>query len=155
MTTDTLDTAIKSLKHEEGFRGHPYHCSEGVLTVGYGTAFPITPMEASMLLLHRTQNMLSELESQVDAHFDMKMHDLPEVVQRALLEMAYQLGVNGLLGFRRMFEAIRTEDWVKAHDEALDSRWARQTPGRAARMAALLLNGRVHTRATGRMEVSI
>ena len=53
--------------------------------------------------------------------------------------MGYQMGVSGLMRFRRMWAAIRRFDWTEAHREALDSLWAKQTPKRAREVAALLL----------------
>lgn len=38
------------IKSEEGFRGFPYRDVAGILTVGYGTTFPLTDEEATMLL---------------------------------------------------------------------------------------------------------
>jgi len=67
--------------------------------------------------------------------------DLPEPWQRALINMAFQLGVGGLAGFRRMLAALRQRDGPGAMREALDSVWATQTPERAARVAALFLEG--------------
>ena len=54
-----------------------------------------------------------------------------------LTHMAYQLGATGLSRFRRMKAALCEipPDYCEAADEMLDSRWARQTPGRARRLA--------------------
>lgn len=62
----------------------------------------------------------------------------PEDVQRALGNMAYQLGVDGLLGFRVMFAALAVGDRKRAAEAAQDSRWFRQTPNRAKRVIGLI-----------------
>lgn len=60
----------------------------------------------------------------------------------ALVNMAFQLGVNGLLGFSKMLLHLQHGRWQEAHDAALDSKWAREdTPGRAKRIAKQLLTG--------------
>ena len=64
--------------------------------------------------------------------------DEDEDVQRALANMVYQLGVQGVCNFRLMLEALEDGDRVEAADEALDSRWAEQTPKRAWRVANLI-----------------
>ena len=72
---------------------------------------------------------------------------LNDVRQAVLGSMAYQMGQGsrasgkGLLGFKAMLAALRAEAWDVAAMEALDSRRARQTPGRAGREAQLLLTG--------------
>lgn len=55
-----------------------------------------------------------------------------------MANMAYQLGVSGVLRFRKMLEALRAGDREKAAEEALDSAWATQTPERAQRVARLI-----------------
>jgi len=62
----------------------------------------------------------------------------PPDVRRALLNMAYQLGVSGLLNFSKMLTALQAGDREEAAREALDSLWAKQTPNRARRVALLL-----------------
>ena len=61
-----------------------------------------------------------------------------EVRDAALISMAYQLGVSGLFKFKRMIAAIKTQDWKEAEKQALDSRWAKQTPERAIETARML-----------------
>jgi lysozyme len=51
----------------------------------------------------------------------------------------YQLGKDGGLAFNNMWDAINRGDARAAHDEALDSLWAKQTPKRAKRFANMLL----------------
>jgi len=55
--------------------------------------------------------------------------------------MGFQLGVRGLLNFRRMWTALEQKDYAMAAEEALDSRWAEQTPNRAAEVAAWIADG--------------
>ena len=49
--------------------------------------------------------------------------------------MCYQMGLAGVLRFRKMIQALNRNDYGKAADEALDSLWAEQTPNRAKRVA--------------------
>jgi lysozyme len=65
--------------------------------------------------------------------------DQPEEIQRALGNMAYQLGISGLLKFSKMLEALKNGQRELASIEALDSSWAKQTPARAKRVAKLIL----------------
>ena len=67
--------------------------------------------------------------------------DSPEPVRRAIQNMRYQLGRGGLAGFRNMLAALAYGNYAEAAREALNSRWAQQTPARARRVAALIRKG--------------
>ena len=124
---------IHSIKEHEGFRGQQYTDHLGFPTIGYGTKLPLTEQEAAWLLQHRLDRMESELEARRE-----DFHRLPVAVREGLLEAAYQLGVPGLLRFSKMWAAIRQQDWERAADEALASRWNEQTPKRAQALASVL-----------------
>ena len=128
------DRLIADLKRDEGFRAKPYRDSEGLLTIGYGTLIEagISEAEAELLLVHRLEQMIAELVAiHPIAHF-------PEAVQRALCNMAYNLGVVRLSEFRRMWRALEDGYLERAADEALDSKWARQVGSRSERIAELI-----------------
>jgi lysozyme len=55
--------------------------------------------------------------------------------------MAFQMGINGLKEFTRMLAAVQGQHWQIAHDEMLDSAWARETPARARQYANIMLTG--------------
>lgn len=66
----------------------------------------------------------------------------------ALVNMAFQMGVFGLLGFPKMLLHVQHRRWQAAHDEAIkiytekhDDEWPEQTPGRANRVAKQILTG--------------
>lgn len=61
----------------------------------------------------------------------------PGSVRDALVLMSFQLGLNGLLGFKKMLRALEIGDYAGAKREALDSEWAKQTPERAKRVTEL------------------
>lgn len=64
---------------------------------------------------------------------------LSPVRQRAILNMAFQLGVDGVLKFKKMIAALGRGDYATAEAEALDSKWAKaDTPQRARRVAKSL-----------------
>lgn len=65
-------------------------------------------------------------------------NELPENVQNALVNQAYQLGATGQKGFEKMIKAIEDGDMNKAATEALDSDWFKQTPKRAMDLASIL-----------------
>ena len=132
----------EQLKRHEGFVSHAYQCPAGFWTIGYGRLIDerrgggITKEEALHLLRNDMRRVEMALSRRV-TYWD----DLPPRKRQALLNMAFQLGVDGLMGFRRMWAAIARRDWDAAAREALDSRWARQTPRRAEEIAGMLRDG--------------
>jgi lysozyme len=67
---------------------------------------------------------------------------LDAVRQRAVVNMAFQMGVTGVLSFKAMISRLAVHDYDGASLEGADSRWARvQTPSRAARVLKQLRTG--------------
>lgn len=120
---------VEDIKNEEGFKGVVYKCTEGFDTIGYGTKLPLTKEEATLLLEYRLGKLKSELNSSLYAL------EAPNEVWDILYNMAYQLGVPGLLKFEKFFKALHSKNYNKASIEMLDSRWAKQTPNRAKRLS--------------------
>lgn len=134
-----IDQLIQDLKRDEGFVEHVYPDHLGYLTLGYG--FMVDERRGGGIPEPVAQYWL---EYEIEKRFDSLLEklpwlvDQPEDVQRALGNMSYQLGVNGLLNFRNMLAALESGDRETAASEALNSRWAQQTPHRAKRVAALI-----------------
>lgn len=139
MTAETLATLVDTLRAAEGYRYMPYTDTEGVLTIGIGRAIGrvgISRDEAELMLANDVSRAIKGL--------DMALpwwSSLDEVRQAALAEMAFQLGVNGVLNFRKMRDALMVHDYDRAADEALNSRWHVQTPKRCERIARMLRTG--------------
>ena len=62
-------------------------------------------------------------------------NDLPEEAQLCIANMCFQLGRPRLSKFQKMKAAVDNRDWPEASRQMLDSRWAKQTPNRAMRLA--------------------
>lgn len=120
---------VEDIKNEEGFKGVVYKCTEGFDTIGYGTKLPLTKEEATLLLEYRLGKLKSELNSSLYAL------EAPAEVWDILYNMAYQLGVPGLLKFGKFIKALQNRNYSQASIEMLDSKWASQTPNRAKRLA--------------------
>ncbi|WP_376787674.1 hypothetical protein [Klebsiella aerogenes] len=66
---------------------------------------------------------------------------IDEVRRAALVNMVFQLGATGVLGFKKMLQYLNNREYSLAADEALDSKWAVQTPARAKRVTEVIRNG--------------
>ena len=129
----------REVASDEGFMPTPYRCTSGKLSIGYGTNIQdgITREEALLLMRHRLGKVVAALESRLP--FWLKLTDDR---RRVLANMGYQLGVGGLMGFKRMLAALERGDYDGAAREMLDSKWAkRDTPGRAGRLAERMMAG--------------
>lgn len=118
---------------DEGLRLKPYRCTAGRLTIGVGRNLDdrgITESEALVLL----NNDISAFWDKLAARQPWVLA-APEEVQEALVNMAFNLGVGGLLGFKETLAHMRTGKYGEAAKAMLASKWARQVGARAERLA--------------------
>lgn len=140
-------TAADHIRRDEGFRASVYDDStgqpitkgtvvQGYATIGFGfciDAFKGSPLPeevAEFWLAHLLEGIETELAERWPP-----FKAQPEDIRDALLNMAYNLGVSGLLGFRLMLDALERGDRETAAVNALDSTWAQQVGDRARRIA--------------------
>lgn len=133
-----IEELTKALERDEGLRLTLYSDSVGVPTIGYGHNLhtPISRPAAQRILSDDIDKTIGQLDRRLPW-----WRKLDEPRQAALANMAFNLGIAGLMGFRHMLSALQANDWGAAHDEALKSEWARQVGDRAARIARQLRTG--------------
>jgi lysozyme len=130
------DITIPRLKIEEGFRARIYW--DGYIPhIGYGANLDagITEYEAQALLTAQVDTLHVALSD-----YDWYMA-LDPVRQSVCIDVAFNTGLDGLLGFTQMIEALQDEDWLEAQMQLLDSDAARELPERYQALGVLLLNG--------------
>jgi len=113
-------------------------CQGGDLTVGYGQRVDgdgITEQQALALLDERIQAILDEL-AVTDWYLKLDIRR-----RNAITDMAYTMGVAGVLEFKGMIAALEAQDWERARNEVLLSKWHTQAPMRAAEIARILEAG--------------
>ena len=64
--------------------------------------------------------------------------DIPEEKQQILVNMAFNLGVAGLMNFKNMLSAVEEGRWSDASTEMLDSKWADQVGTRAIELSGAM-----------------
>lgn len=143
-------TVEDGLRADEGWRAFVYddatgqpitkgYTVKGYPTIGYG--FCIDPIKGRPLSKEIGNLWLAEVIAEVSkALADRWPHFLsqPEDVRSALVSMAFNMGVEGLLQFKLMLAALAIHDREAAATQALNSLWANQVPARAKRTADLI-----------------
>jgi len=130
ITLEFLTSLKRRVKQSEGFKAIPYQDTEGIWTFGHGFT-RIEKDEADAVL----QLKLAKIINSDLLIFPKEIAHLNEKRILILIEMIYQLGVGGVSNFKNFRKACIAEDWEKAADEMLDSRWHKQTPNRCERLA--------------------
>jgi lysozyme len=140
------DALLALVKEDEGWlpyayddrTGEPIQC-KGWATIGYGFLIDsrkgagLPRPVAEFWLRYAVNERVEELERRWPA-----FKDQPEDVQLAVANMAYQMGVSGVLKFNDMLNALERGERSQAATHALQSIWATQTPKRARKMAGLI-----------------
>ena len=66
--------------------------------------------------------------------------NLDDERQRVMANMCFNLGYPRLSKFVKFLAAMQEEDWSKAGEEMLDSKWATQVGNRAQRLKDKVVN---------------
>lgn len=133
---------VEQLRRDEGEKLSAYQDHLGYWTIGVGILIDarkgggITLEESAYLLNNRISAKATELSVKLPW-----FSSLDQIRRAALTNMAFQLGVAGVLGFPSMLKALKEGRWDDAEKHALDSLWAKQTPERAKRVAKQLRTG--------------
>jgi len=129
----------KSLIKHEALKTKPYKCTADKLTIGVGRNLDdvgITEDEALYLLKNDIDRCVADVGRNVP---EWKKHN--ECRQNVLIELCFNIGINRLLGFKKMLAALQKNDYATAAAEMLDSKWAKQVGQRSATMANMMRTG--------------
>ena len=129
------------LRRHEGVRNFVYLCSEGYETIGVGrniadSGLGLSEDEVDYLLDNDIKRVKTELS---DEYFWFGA--LNEARQEAMIDLSFNLGQTRLRGFKKALDAMSTEDFDRAADEFMDSKWAQQVGMRAVRVTEMIRSG--------------
>jgi len=133
---------IDQLRRDEGEVLHAYQDSRGFWTIGVGVCIDarvncgITKAESDILTQNRVDRITAQLEQQL-----LWFAGLDAVRQGAITNMAYNMGVEGLLKFHQTLEYIQQGNYEAAAAEMLHSVWAQQVGDRAQRLSEQIRTG--------------
>lgn len=146
---------LEQLKVHEGFREHVYKCTAGHDTVGYGYNIEANPLHLSNYEIveirkngikqANAETILKICVAQTETELEGRLPwfgGLDDVRRDTLVNMAFNLGVKGLLKFKNTLAHIEKGEFEKAALEMLESAWAKQVHGRAMELANQMRTGR-------------
>ena len=96
---------VETVKKHEGFEPRVYKCPTGHDTIGYGFKVDNLCLDqdiAEEILIR----ILAKKEEQMRNTFDW-IDDMPILIQEVVLNMCFQMGVNGVSKFRKMIKAMK------------------------------------------------
>jgi lysozyme len=134
---------IRQLRADEGERKCVYFDTLGYATIGVGRLVDARKPGAGL----RDDEIAFLLNNDVDDRIDALTRKLPwfqnldDARKGVLLSMAFQLGVEGLLGFKQTLQLVMEGKYENAAAAMLTSKWAQQTPARAKRLADQMRSG--------------
>lgn len=132
-----MDSQTKLLIEHEGFELRPYKCTSGKWTWGIGRNFQDNPPTTEELVfvfdhfhdpaavaLHLLSNDVKNAKADLRTLFP-KFDTFTENRRNALVSMRF-MGAESFRSFKKMRAAVNAEDWKKAAEELLDSKYARK-----------------------------
>jgi len=145
-----IELLVSDLQRDEGWSGYLYDDATGQKivpgsivkghpTVGYGFALDVAPLtmsEAKPILSRRAKAAWDYLLAAIPW-----ASDLSEPRQRALANMAYQLGTAGLLKFTDFLVLLEKGQYGAAADDLATTPWFKQSGDRAKRIQSLIRSG--------------
>lgn len=140
---------FSDLLKDEGFKPFLYDDANGHIigpgsqvvgnpTIGIGwncSAEPLSMDRAEIILGWFVDDVINALYPAISW-----ISSCPEAIQRVLVDMAYNLGVNGLLKFNTFLGLIRSGKYTEAADDLKTTLWYHQVGDRAKRIESTIRN---------------
>ena len=160
-----MERLVATTRTDEAYKAKPYRDTRQLWTFANGRCLETHPLTGAEWKFLLDRNYIDAaisvagadvLERQELVAVEVRLaHDysdfwgrLNAARENALIEMAYQMGVEHEETFHDMVATIRVavasgrdEDWAAVERKGLDSAWAKQTPARATRVMDQLRTG--------------
>ena len=137
-----IKDSYSQLKRDEGEVLHAYQDHLGFWTIGIGILIDkrkgggLRPEESEFIFRNRLKLLDAELANRLPW-----ISKLDPARKGVLINMAFQMGVAGLLGFKNTLALIQSGKYQDAAKAMLQSKWATQTPARANRLSRQMETG--------------
>ena len=134
-----MDRLTELIANHELLRLKGYRDAVGKWTVGWGHNIedrPISRRAADIILEDDIDGTKAELLVYLPWYAG-----LDEVRRAVIVDMAFNMGVGGLMSFKKALTALRAHQYNTAAEEMLDSKWSQQVGARAQRLALVMRQG--------------
>jgi lysozyme len=131
-----------------------YLCTAGKETIGFGYNLKANPLHLSSLEISNFyKNGMNEVEAErilklmISKCVDQLEEAIPfinkldTVRQDCLINMCFNMGLVGLLKFKKALLLVKAGDYQKASIEMLDSKWAKDVGNRALELSTQMKSG--------------
>lgn len=146
-----LKPVLEGLELDEGFSGKVYKCPAGYLTIGFGRnldaspltlpeidlifkTMPMTREQARVLLTLQVNSIVADLKRLLGKDFENAHPD----AQGVLVNMAYNLGTNGMLKFKTSLAHFKAQQYASMARSLEKSLWYKQVGNRSKRLVKIL-----------------
>ena len=133
---DLLSICTPLIAEAEGLRLHPYKDTTGHTTIGYGhniDAKGISKKVADLILQEDLNEAIASCKEKIDFFNSLS---IPK--KYVLVNMAFNMGIGGLLSFTRMLASIKSGDDKSAAFELSNSLESKQVPNRVFPLIKIL-----------------
>ena len=134
-----MSSLVADLIRHEGYRRHLYEDTEGNMTIGVGYNIEEKGLPDYIIRLLLDDSLKEAWEELARIY---PYRHLSRTRQDVLLNMIFNMGAPRLLTFKKMWAAIKDNDFETAADEMLRSKWADQVGQRAIELSGRMRAGR-------------
>lgn len=130
---------VDLISKDEGFSSRLYKDSKGFNTIGFGFNLDTSDMPVSVATLW--MNIIVEEVYKDLAHYIQCWTSLNDSRKYVLVNMAYHMGIAGVLKFKNVLSALDKNDYQLAASEMKNSQWYREFTKRANRLVNIMISG--------------
>jgi lysozyme len=137
-----MSKLTEMLRRHEGVETHAYKCTAGKITIGVGRnidpagGIGLSDDEIEMML----ENDAARCAEELGREFQW-FSGLDDVRRDAMIDLCFNIGITSLRNFKMANAAMAEDDYDKAADEYMDSKWASQVGNRAKEICAMIRTG--------------
>ncbi|MDE2024904.1 MAG: glycoside hydrolase family protein [Patescibacteria group bacterium] len=126
----------------EGLKLHVYTDTTGHSTIGRGhlLANGISLNAANFIYNEDIENALNECKNKIDFFGEL---DIPR--QYVLVNLCFNMGIGGLLGFEKMLGCMRLKDWAGAAYQLSNSLENKEVPNRIFPLIKIMETGQLES----------
>jgi len=138
-----IERLKKQVIANEGVRKTAYKDTLNNWTIGVGHLIRLPDeeylLDKELTDLEVDQIFVTDLNQAIDdARKFIDADSIPDEAFEVVVDMAFNLGLPKLSKFKNFQQALKDKDFVKASEEMLNSRWAKQLPNRSKRLAEIM-----------------